>query len=64
HGIINGIVELTLAGNMPVNDMQRLEWTTIDKESSKMDKPKMMSVNDLNIVLNPMQIRTFRVTVE
>ncbi|CAF1135817.1 unnamed protein product [Adineta steineri] len=64
HGIINGIVELTLAGNMPVNDMNRLEWTTIDKESSKMDKPKTMSVNDLNIVLNPMQIRTFRVTVE
>lgn len=82
QGIITDIVELTLAGNLPLNEMQRLEWTTTDGESSKVKAPRefcllaylrqtsslcvcvgKMSVKDVNVAINPMEIRTFRVTV-
>ncbi|CAF3076283.1 unnamed protein product [Rotaria sp. Silwood2] len=64
QGIISGIVELTLSGNLPLNNMKRLDWSINDKILSKMDVLKEMSLEDLNIRLNPMQIRTFLVTVE
>jgi len=63
QGIIRDIVEMTLGANLPLNDMNRLVWTTIDQQSSTMNVPKEISMKDLNIVVNPMQIRTFRVTV-
>ncbi|CAF0769192.1 unnamed protein product [Adineta ricciae] len=63
QGTITDIVELTLAGNLALADMERLEWITKEGESSKMRKPKKISIKDVNIVLNPMQIRTFRVTL-
>ncbi|UJR22329.1 hypothetical protein I4U23_025391 [Adineta vaga] len=63
-GTITDIAELTLAGNLALTDMERLEWITKDGESSKMKAPKKVSVKNVNIALNPMQIRTFRITVE
>jgi lysosomal alpha-mannosidase len=33
-GIISNTVELTLAGNLPLANLQRLDWLTSDKESS------------------------------
>jgi lysosomal alpha-mannosidase len=39
QGIISDIVELTLGGNLALADMNRLEWLTNEKESSRMDVP-------------------------
>ena len=33
-GQINDLVELTLAANLPLSDLQRLVWQTVDNESS------------------------------
>jgi len=41
QGIINDIVELTLGGNLELHNLNRLEWTTNDQQSSKMDIPSM-----------------------
>ena len=41
QGIISEITELALGGNFALNDLKRLEWTTTDHESSKMDVPSM-----------------------
>ncbi|CAF1299677.1 unnamed protein product [Rotaria sordida] len=64
QGIIIDIVELTLSGNLPLNNMKRLQWSTTNKTLSKMNILKEISLEDLNIILNPMEIRTFLVTVE
>ncbi|CAF3547776.1 unnamed protein product [Rotaria sp. Silwood1] len=64
QGIINDIIELTLAGNLPLNNMKRLNWSINNEKLSKINILKETSLNDLNILLNPMQIRTFLVTVE
>jgi lysosomal alpha-mannosidase len=61
-GTINNTVELTLGANLPLANLKRLEWNT-DDESSRMDVPKERSLQDTNITLKPMQIRTFTVTV-
>jgi lysosomal alpha-mannosidase len=39
QGIISDIVELALGANLALADMKRLEWLTVDRESSKMDVP-------------------------
>jgi lysosomal alpha-mannosidase len=39
QGIISDLVELTLSGNLALTDLKRLEWTTNDQQSSKMDMP-------------------------
>ena len=41
RGIISDIDELTLAGNLALADMDRLDWTTIDNQSSKNKRPRM-----------------------
>ena len=80
QGTVTSITEMTLGGNLPLNDMNRLVWTTVDQQSSKNNaRSKILiliclkvcltcleeiSVEDLNIVLKPMEIRTFRVTLE
>lgn len=38
-GLISDIEELTLAANLPLTSLQRLAWTTVDKQSSKMKMP-------------------------
>ena len=35
QGTINDVVELALAANFPLNEMNRLVWTTNDKQSTK-----------------------------
>ncbi|CAF3324143.1 unnamed protein product [Rotaria socialis] len=62
-GVINSTVELTLGANLPLAELQRLEWLTGDKESSRMAVSKEASLEGTTIRLTPMQIRTFEVTV-
>ncbi|CAF1300509.1 unnamed protein product [Adineta steineri] len=62
-GTIGNMVEMTLGANLPLADMHRLEWVTADQESSQMNANKQTTLTDTNITLNPMQIRTFRVTL-
>ncbi|CAF4345275.1 unnamed protein product, partial [Adineta steineri] len=57
------MVERTLGAKLPLADMHRLEWVTADQESSQMNANKQTTLTDTNITLNPMQIRTFRVTL-
>ena len=46
QGTITDIVELTLAGNLALAEMQRLEWITKDGASSKMKAPsKFLSIH-------------------
>ncbi|CAF4357996.1 unnamed protein product, partial [Rotaria magnacalcarata] len=62
-GAINSTVELTLGANLPLAELQRLEWLTGDKESSRMAVSKEASLEGTTIRLTPMQIRTFEVTL-
>ncbi|CAF1441892.1 unnamed protein product, partial [Rotaria sordida] len=62
-GLISNTVELTLSANLPLSDMRRLNWITGDGQLSEMEISKERSLTDTNITLNPMQIRTFQVTV-
>ncbi|CAF1075585.1 unnamed protein product, partial [Rotaria sordida] len=62
-GLISNTVELTLSANLPLSDMRRLNWITGDGQLSEMEISKERSLKDTNITLNPMQIRTFQVTV-
>jgi lysosomal alpha-mannosidase len=84
QGQIIDLIELTLAANLPLNDMKRLNWTTNDNQSSHWninskifsfhlimslidfvcDLLERMSLKDTTITLNPMQIKTFQVTVQ
>jgi hypothetical protein len=49
---------------MPLAEMQRLNWTTTENESSHWNTIAQSSVRDTKINLNPMEIRTFHVTVQ
>jgi lysosomal alpha-mannosidase len=44
QGDISDLVELTLAGNLPLNELNRLEWLTNDKKSSKIDVPSKFRI--------------------
>lgn len=83
-GTISDVLELTLAANLPLNQLQRLVWTTDDQKSSnwksiskkQFDSKQKSYVTILDsatsgttapstmITLNPMQIRTFQITLE
>jgi lysosomal alpha-mannosidase len=41
-GTINNTVELTLAANFPLSELQRLNWKTTDMESSYVTVPSML----------------------
>ena len=58
-GMIKNTIELTLAANWPINELQRLNWTTNNEQSNFIN----ISSQTTNITLNPMQIRTFNVTI-
>jgi lysosomal alpha-mannosidase len=64
-GTINYLEELTLAANLPLNNLQRLNWTTNHGEYLQINYSSLeeKSLIDTNIILNPMQIRTFKVTM-
>jgi hypothetical protein len=38
-GTVTNLVELTLGANLPLADLQRLNWLTGDEESSQMNVP-------------------------
>ena len=63
RGTISDVLELTLAANLPLNELNRLEWLSKEKQpASKVSRPA--KVNAASILLKPMQIRTFRITLE
>lgn len=47
-GLISDIDELTLAANLPLTSLQRLEWMTVDQQSSKMNMPSRFSLSTIN----------------
>lgn len=68
---VDGIQEMTLAANQAVDSNEKLEWIIGDNLSNlgsngpdrkfKYEKPSL--VKDSNIVLHPMEIRTFLISV-
>ncbi|CAF3727422.1 unnamed protein product [Rotaria socialis] len=62
-GTITNLTELTLAANLPLSQLHRLNWMTNDNESSHVNIPKDASLTDTIVTLNPMQIKTFQVTL-
>lgn len=77
-GTISATTELILTANLPLSDLHRLEWMTRDKESSHVDAFRKLNLQGNNIsmislehhspkettiTLNPMQIRTFQITI-
>jgi len=60
-GTITNTLELTLAGNFPLTELRRFNWTTTDQ--MKMHPSSSLSLQATTITLNPMQIRTFNITI-
>ncbi|CAF1238466.1 unnamed protein product [Adineta steineri] len=58
-------LELTLDANLELSQMNRLHWLTDNDELllQTNNSTKQHSLVDTNIILNPMQIRTFRITI-
>ncbi|CAF0726334.1 unnamed protein product [Adineta ricciae] len=63
-GKIKDLAELTLAGNMPLSEMKRLVWQTNDHQSSNLKLTKSNTSKSTIVSLNPMEIKTFQVTIE
>ena len=63
-GTINNVTELILTANMAMNDLNRLNWTTTENESSYWQRSSKDALRDTMVTLNAMQIRTFQVTVQ
>ena len=63
-GMISNMVELTLGANLELSNLKRLDWSASDDQSlNGVENGESVEVKDTNVSLNPMQIRTFRVTV-
>ncbi|CAF4002973.1 unnamed protein product [Adineta steineri] len=64
-GIIDKVLELTLDANLELSQMNRLHWLTDNDELllQTNNSTNQHSLVDTNIILNPMQIRTFRITI-
>lgn len=62
---IESIIELTLGANQELQDAVRLQWNAQGKRTgSKLsDYVTPIDPNKLEVVLNPMQIRTFQVSI-
>ncbi|CAF1424428.1 unnamed protein product [Rotaria magnacalcarata] len=63
-GTINEMTELILTANLPLSELNRLDWMTKDGESSHVDMLQQQSLKETTITLNPMQIRTFQITID
>ena len=65
---INQITELTLNANLNLRDLHRLQWMTKEGQSSIDLQPRPVQplsfARETTITLNPMQIRTFKVTID
>ncbi|CAF1037159.1 unnamed protein product, partial [Didymodactylos carnosus] len=68
QGKITDMVELTLGANLELKDLNRLQWTTADGKSSKSSKSSLFkesnSLKATTIILNPMEIKTFLISVQ
>ncbi|CAF1508455.1 unnamed protein product [Adineta ricciae] len=62
-GTITGVIELALGANLPLSQLQRLSWMTNNNESSHIDMSKSSFLKDTIVMLNPMEIKTFQVTL-
>jgi hypothetical protein len=63
-GKIKDFVELTLGGNLPLNQMKRLVWKTENDQSSYFDILDSSLLKSTIVALNPMEIKTFQITLE
>jgi len=61
-GEISDMTELVLGGNMALSQLNRLNWTTTENESSYWNIGRVKK--DTKVSLNPMEIRTFQVTIQ
>lgn len=63
-GTITNMVEMTLGANLELSNLKRLDWSAADGRSlHDVNNEESIQLKDTNVSLNPMQIRTFRVTV-
>ncbi|CAF3620466.1 unnamed protein product [Rotaria sp. Silwood1] len=62
-GTIAEMIELILSANLPLSELHRLDWMTKDEESSYVNMFQQQSSKATTITLNPMQIRTFQITI-
>ena len=62
---IDSIQEMTLGGNVPLTEAKRLHWNTNTwgSDHNKYHEMKKVNVDNLKIVLEPMEIKTFLVNV-
>ncbi|CAF4288715.1 unnamed protein product, partial [Rotaria sordida] len=63
-GKIKDLVELTLGGNLPLNEMNRLVWKTNDNQSSYWKSTNSNLLQSTIVTLNPMEIKNFQVTLQ
>ena len=70
-GKIINCTEFILIANLPLSELNRLVWTTDENQSSFWQpKDKERNINELNsakstiVTLNPMEIKTFQITLE
>ncbi|CAF3717623.1 unnamed protein product [Rotaria socialis] len=63
-GRIAELVELTLGGNLPLNEMKRLVWITNHNESSHWKSTDPNFLTSTVVTLSPMEIKTFQVTLQ
>ena len=61
-GKIDQVLELILTANLPREDLQRLKWKSKDSTISIPSNSQPVT-NTSTITLNPMQIRTFQITL-
>lgn len=61
---IKTMEELTLGANLPLADLKRLQWKTKDytTDSEAVRRP-IQAADNFTVILNPMEIRTFQVTL-
>ncbi|CAF4699968.1 unnamed protein product [Rotaria socialis] len=62
-GTITDLIELTLGANLPLSQLHRLDWMTNNNESSHVETTQQTHLKDTMVMLNPMQIKTFQVTL-
>ncbi|XP_056018882.1 lysosomal alpha-mannosidase-like isoform X2 [Ostrea edulis] len=61
---IKTMVELTLGANLPLSDLKRLQWKTTDYTTdAQLIRHKVGVADNFTVILNPMEIRTFQVTL-
>ncbi len=63
-GTITNVTELILTANMALSNLNRLNWTTTENQSSYWRHSSEDVLEDTVVILKAMQIRTFQVAIK